>query len=537
MTTHSVKKRYSFKLLGKLVSVFSTLIVMTFVPRSLGPEDFGRFQFITSHFQLVFSTLTFSAPAAYFNWVSRKDHRENIDLSTGVSFIFVFLVSLLIVIAVALSLSIHVEKYLWPDIPVDVIWNGVLFAFLVIVTLMLSYLSDGRALTVGQEKQFIFQTIVKTILLVLFFFVGWLNLTSYFGIINFVQLLFIVMLLWRLFREKAITRNIFFKISYSYERVAQYVKFVYSYSKPLVYYTLFSFAYGYFDRWFLQWIGGATQQGFYGFSYNLGALAFLFSGAMTPVITREFANAHESGDMERLRSLFDRIKLFFVLAAVIGIFISVQSVEIINLFGGEKYRGAKLAVALMALYPLHQTFGQLSAALMLSTGKTGLISRIGIFGMILGIVMTPLLIAPGDFIIPGLGLGSAGLALKTLLIQFVLTNIQLFYNTKYLQISFAGWLFFQVRSMAVLFVIAFISHQAGAYLGHGNLTDQAFGSVGIREITSFIRSIATVFISGITYFILLGIVLWKFPLYLGVSKTDIREFLKLVSQKISFSKR
>ena len=81
----TLKKRFTFKLAANIWGMLLGLVTMSFVSRALGPENFGRFEFITSNFRLILDTLTLQVPVAYFNWVSRKGHKEGIDVASGLT--------------------------------------------------------------------------------------------------------------------------------------------------------------------------------------------------------------------------------------------------------------------------------------------------------------------------------------------------------------------------------------------------------------------------------------------------------------------
>jgi O-antigen/teichoic acid export membrane protein len=80
----------------------------------------------------------------------------------------------------------------------------------------------------------------------------------------------------------------------------------YDYSGPLITYTLIGMLVGLLDRWLLQNFAGSSAQGFYGLSYQIGVLCFLFTSAMTPLFVREISKAFGVGDMERMRAMFQR---------------------------------------------------------------------------------------------------------------------------------------------------------------------------------------------------------------------------------------
>ena len=70
--SHSLKKRFIYKLGGNIAALALGVIALAVVSRALGPADFGRFEFLTANFKLVLDTLALQLPIAYFNWISRK---------------------------------------------------------------------------------------------------------------------------------------------------------------------------------------------------------------------------------------------------------------------------------------------------------------------------------------------------------------------------------------------------------------------------------------------------------------------------------
>ena len=97
--------------------------------------------------------------------------------------------------------------------------------------------------------------------------------------------------------------------------------------------------------------------------YQIGSLCFLFTGAMTPLFTRELSIAFSNGDLPRMAELFRRyIPMLYSIAAFFSCFIAVQADKVVYIFGGNKFEGAATAVTIMAFYPLHQTYGQLSGS-------------------------------------------------------------------------------------------------------------------------------------------------------------------------------
>lgn len=515
----SLKKRFAFKLVANVIGVLLGLVTMAFVPRALGPEQFGRFEFITNNFKLIFDTLALQVPVAYFNWVSRKGHKEDTDLSSGVTLYFSLGIGLLFGFFIAVTQIGGFHALLWPEVPPVYLWDAFAFTLIVFFYQFLVYLSDGKSLTVGLEKIRLLQNVLKCLALVSLVLLGMMNLHSYFWAQVAVVGGAVVLSAGWLNRQGAWRASALKPWTFPREEVKRYFRFVLEYARPLTLLMLSGFLFLYFDRWFLQMIGGSAQQGFFGLSDRLGQIAFVFTSAMTPLLTREFALAHEEQDRERLLGLFDRIRLFLFIATVTSCFLSVQSEAIVALVGGEKFKGAVVPIALMALYPIHQTFGQLSGSLMVATGQTGLYARIGVIMMVVSLPITYVCIAPASFAIPGLNLGATGLALKMLIWQFVGTNVQLYCNTRYLGIPFLKWIGIQIALIATIYGIAYGSYLATALWGVSALVKL----VTLPSLSEpLVTCCARLVMSGIVYLLAVVALFLLVPGIAGLSRADIK---------------
>lgn len=514
----SLKKRFAFKLIANVIGVLLGLVTMAFVPRALGPEQFGRFEFITNNFKLIFDTLTLQVPVAYFNWVSRKGHKESTDLSSGLTLYFSLGITMLFGLVIGAAQAGGWHALLWPEVPPVYLWDAFAFTAIVFFYQLLVYLSDGKSLTVGLEKVRLLQNVLKCLALVALVLLGLMDLHTYFWAqIAVVGVTALLSAVW-LNRQGAWRAPALRPWTFPREQIKRYLAFVVEYARPLTILMLCGFLFLYFDRWFLQLIGGASQQGFFGLSDRLGQIAFIFTGAMTPLLTREFALAHEEQNRERLLALFERIRLFLFIAAVISCFLSVQSDAIVALIGGEKFKGAVVPITLMALYPIHQTFGQLSGSLMVATGQTGLYARIGVIMMVVSLPITYFCIAPASFVIPGLALGATGLALKMLIWQFLGTNVQLYCNARYLRIPFSRWLVLQAALITTVYAVAYGSTLAAAWLDTSALVLAASSLFSEVVATHAVRLV----LSGIIYIVAVTVLFLSVPGLAGVSRAEIK---------------
>ena len=127
-----------------------------------------------------------------------------------------------------------------------------------------------------------------------------------------------------------------------------------------------------------------------------------------------------------------------------------------QLTGGTSFNFGKATIMMMLLHPMHVVYGQIAGGSLIALQKTKLYTNISIFATILGFFTTYFLIAPVNFIIPGLGLNSFGLALKVVINQFIVVNIQTYFICKYLKISYFNFLKSQFLIPIPIILIAFL---------------------------------------------------------------------------------
>jgi O-antigen/teichoic acid export membrane protein len=262
--------------------------------------------------------------------------------------------------------------------------------------------------------------------------------------------------------------------------------------------------------------GGSGEQGLYSLSFKVGALCFLFTRSLTPLFHREISRAYSKNSPDEMRRLFLRfVPMFYSIAVCISAFFFFQSDKISVIIGGESFKGAAVPVALMSLFPIHQTYGQLNSAVYFATGRTKLYRNIGLVNNVIGLLVAYLFLAPKTQW--GLDLGSTGLALKMVLVQIMGQNIRLWFNTKLLKISY-------IRMLGHQFISVFI-------IG---------GAAGLATLVSnnIVENIVlSLLIAGLIYMVfLMGIVL-TLPSLFSTSFSEIIQNVRLVKQNLAGLKK
>lgn len=438
----SLKKRYSVKLFANIVSALMNAIVVALVPKALGPAAYGQFVYLQEFFMKSINFLDMGSSIAFFTKLSaRHDRKELITFY----FIYSFIVLALMFGFIYVSTVLDVTNIFIPNIPIKYIFMGLFFGFFTWFTQLFIKISDAYALTVSVEVIKIGYKAVSLLFLLflLYQFSFDLELFYYFHYISLFS--FLILISW-LFVKKDIFSNIF-NLRFSFSNLLK--EFI-EYCHPLVVYSVIGVFSGLFDIWLLQKIAGSEQMGFYGLAYSLAAMCFLFTSAMTPIITREFAKSYEQKNLELMQKLFSRyIPMLYSISAFFAVFISIQSENVLMIFADEKYKDAFFVLMVMAIYPVHQTYGQLSGSIFYATGQTKLMRNIALFTQPIGIFVAFVFIYLLD-------LGAVGLAYKMVLIQFIGVNIQLYFNTKLLKLEIKYFLWHQIYAVVFFAIFAII---------------------------------------------------------------------------------
>ncbi len=500
MAEDSLKKRYSYKVFVNLAGYAMGLITMGIIPRGLGPKAFGDFNFLTNFFSQIVSFLDMGSSIGFFTKISQRQNEPQLfvfylwfsALITGIILFFVTVVR-------AFSLNLK----LWPEQSTVFVYCAVFWAVLNWVLNILNQATDAYGLTVSAEIKKLYQKLFSVVFIVILFYAGLINLGSFFVYQYSIQVILIVSFLIVLKQNRKLPQEWVVPL----KTITRYTGEFVSYCYPLFVYSLVGLLTGIFDRWILQYFGGSIQQGFYGLGFQIGTICFLFTSAMTPLFIREFSVAYGNKDRERMVFLFRRyIPFLYTITAYFSCFAAVEADILIRIFGGSQYRYALPAVILMSLFPIHTTYGQLSGSVFYATGQTRLYRNIGVPFMIFGSILAYALIAPNEMF--GLGMGAVGLAVKMIVMQFLLVNTQLYFNAKFLGISFIRYFGHQIISVLVLGGCALLARFAGS------------------RFFSEVHFIAGFIFSGLFYSIMAVIIGFYFPRVFGLYRDDLKFFMR-----------
>jgi O-antigen/teichoic acid export membrane protein len=503
----TLKKRYIFKLSANLITLGLNVVIQAIVPRGLGPKSYGDFSFITNFFQQIVSFLDLWTTPCFFIKFSQRQKESGLVLFT---FLYVGISSIiLILILLFIGPGSNILSVLLPG---QVYLTIVLGAILILVTWIsqiLNNMTDAYGLTVKSEIGRVFQKIIGFLLVLVIFIFHKLNIVNYIYTQYISILILILAFVWIISRNRS---KEIFSSKISFLQIKAYFKEYYNYSYPLFFIGFISLLTGILDRWLLQKFGGSIEQGFFGISNQVGMVCFLFTSAMIPLIMREFSVSSIQNDINKISLLYRQyVPMLFSIVTIISCFLIFQADKVVLILGGNEFKNATLAVGIMCFFPIHQTYGQLNGSVFMATGQTGLYSKIGVTFMVLGIPVSYFLLAGRSNL--GLNFGATGLAVKMVLIQLIVVNIQLYFISKYLKINFWKYTVHQVVSIACFSLLSIFA----LYF------ETNFLSISDSILLNFI-------LSGLIYIALVITLIYFKPVLLGLSRETMNNFLRSITK-------
>ncbi len=502
--TPTLARRYLFKLLANVAAVPVYLTMEAILPRALGPKLYGEYSFATNLFYQMAGFLDMGTSTCMYNALSRRQTESGL-----ISFYLrVSLVVLAVTMAVACFVSCvpSVGGALMPEVPLWIVPFAALWAFLSWWCQVMRSMNDAIGATVPSELVRSSVSLAAVGGLALLFVLDRLSIITLFAQ-QYVMFGCTALGYWlvttRCGRGSWENGG---RIAWRLEpgRMRAYCREFWDYSNPLFVKALIAFLMIAIERWLLQWFDGSMEQGYFALSQKVGMACFLFVSAMTPLLMRELSIAWGHRDVQVMAGLVDRFApLLYVVAAYFSCFTMAEAPALVSIFGGAEFAAAVLPVQIMALYPLHQGYGQLATSIFHATGRTKILRNMQVCELVYGMGTAWLLLAPADLF--GLNLGAVGLAAKTICVQFITVNIYLWIASRFVPLHFARNLCHQVWSLMLLLALAWFCRWLTMALGIGSL-----------------ESVPRFFCSGVIYTLLVIVAALLLPQMLGMNRSDLK---------------
>lgn len=495
--------RFGVTLIANLLRGSLSFASGIMVARGLGVTGYGDVNFLLETFVAVGQLLDMGTSSAFFTFISRQKQSR------------AFVALYLIWMGVQFLVTLVVVGLLLPGSVIERVWVGheramVLLAFCASFMTSqawgtVSHLGEAIRKTVLVQVAVVSQAVVHLALVAAATYWGWLSVPTVMWLLVGEYALLVVTLGPMLLRGNIAAAS---DASRGYE--AGVMEFV-VYCKPLVLYAWMAFLYTFADRWLLQKFGGAEQQGFYAISQQFANLSLIATASIIKVFWKEIAEADARQDHERVRTLYQKVSRgLLMVGAILSGFMIPWSEATLELFLGRAYAPAWAALAIMFLYPIHQSIGQICGTMLLSIGKPRVYVICGIGTMLASLPISYILQAPPTAVLPGLGLGSLGMALKMVVLNVVGVNVMIMIIAR-----LCGWKYDWVHQ-----VVGVVSPICLGFAAH-SLTLWIIGPGAGTDLT-----VSSMLLAGLLYVLGVAGLLWTMPWLVEMERADIRTALR-----------
>jgi O-antigen/teichoic acid export membrane protein len=505
----SVKTRFLVSFVSNIVRGVIGQATGLLVARGLNPSGYGDLMFLLGSFVAIRTLLDMGTSNAFYTFLSRHKQERRFYLSyfawLALQFTFTFALVVLII----------------PDNMFDKIWLGH-NREIVVIAFLAAFMQQQVWQTVGQISESIRKTVKLQLLnlgiavtylaiILLLLFMGAMTVTNILFFI-IVQYIVATLVAYRLMIgdqagpvEKDTTLR---QIGQEY----------WVYCKPLVVLSLVAFLYEFADKWMLQKFGGAAQQGYFQIANQISTISLFATTSILSIFWKEVSSALAKQDHARVAMLYRKISRGLVmLGAIISGLLIPWSEQIIIIFLGKIYAQAWPVLAIMLLYPIHQSMGQIAGTMFFASGQTRKYMFLSMGVMLLFLPISYLLLAPVSGVwIPGMGMGAIGIAIKMVLLAVVAGNIQMWVVAR-----FSGWKFewvFQVVGIPLM-------------LGLGYLTKMLVALRWDLDNIHIGDLIIPVMLSSFIYAILVVWVVWLLPWLIGMERKELLSLIKEIRKK------
>ena len=498
MTVDSIKKRYIYKLSTNLVGFIISIATAGMVPRALGVNNYGNFNFVTNMLSQLINLLDMRTSTCFYTRLSQNNKDQKLITFYG-RFSFI-IIGILILSTSAIIIFTPIRNSILPGQTSLMIYCCLLY---VIITWLLEQtirIMDARGLTVFLEKNRIINKAGGCLILYTLYRIKHLNLSTFF-IFQYITLGLLIIIYAVYLARKGYPILIFSKLSKI--DIKLNIHHFLIYTSPLALYVIINFFSSIFDRWILQVCGGSYEQGLYSFSFTFSNYCFIFVTALIPIFTRELSIASVQNEISKMAKLFRQyVPLLYAITAYFCCFIFIQAKELISIFGGVEYTGAVMSLRILAFYPLVSTYSNLNGSVIYANGRTNIFLKLTLFFTPLGIIIGYLLIAKFN-------MGAVGLSIKNISLEFISVCIILWINSKFLHLKFFKFLLHMLFSVIPFFILC--------------ITVKF-----ILSLFSFFTDahiLITFFLNGFLYTILTVVFIYYFPQIIGLNKNNLKEYL------------
>ncbi len=500
MNKHSVTSRFVSSVIANILRAGVTFATGTLIARGLSPSGYGDLTFLLGSFIAIRALLDMGTSSAFYTFISRNVR------SSRFYFIYLAWLGLQFIITFALIVFL-IPSNIFERIWLNQIRETVALGFVAVfmqqqVWQMIGQIGESVRKTIKVQVINIAVSITYLILIYLLTWMNVMNVQNVLCIIIFLHFFSAILSYQLLIVRTAELANE--KQTYS-----QILNEYWIYCKPMFWLAVTGSLYAFADKWMLQKFAGAVQQGYFQIASQFAQVSLLATVSIMNIFWKEIAEATARNDLTRVALLYKKISRGLVmLSAMFAGLLLPWSKQIVDILLGPAYAEASPVLAIMFLYPIHQSLGQIGGAMFMAGGHTKKYVVLSISTMLFTLPVSYFALAPAsDMLIPGLELGAVGMAGYMVLTGVIGVNVQAWVIARHHDWQF-DWRY-QVVGIPLMIMLGFASKQlAGLVLDLNSV-------VWIALLIPFAVTCAI-------YASMLVLAIWVFPWLIGMNKKELK---------------
>jgi O-antigen/teichoic acid export membrane protein len=441
----SIISRSIISISANLTKAFFSLLTGILLARGLGPEEYGVFAFFIGTFVSIRVVMEMGASGAFFTFISKNERAKNF-FSYYIGWITLqFVLSVIFITIIA------------PDTWVEKIWEGesrerVIIAFVAIffqqtIWNFIAQVGESQRLTARVQ---ILNIVIAAFHLIFVFGMVWLEVITIERVYYFIAIEFLI---------ASIVAYFILPICYAdgAESLNSVAKEFKNYCLPLIPLLWIGGIMKFADIWLLQHYGGSYEQAYYAISTQFSNLILIATSSVIKIIWKELSEANGQNNNERVYKVYNHsVKILLVITTFAAAFLVFWASEIVEFTLGEEYHDSSIIMTLMFFLPIYQGLNQINMTTLYAIEMPYWQSVIGIGSNLFGFMIAYIMLVPSSGFIPGFDLGGVGLAIKMLLVAFLVSNIRMLVISR-----LKGWeykIFYQFKVLVLFVSAGYISY-------------------------------------------------------------------------------
>lgn len=510
IASQAIAVRYSATFVGNVLRISSSFASGIVVARALGASSYGQLTFILASFTAISSLMDSGSASAFSTLLFARRGRAQLFGIYGVWLLIQFVILSLGILIVLPSSTVRTIWFSTDRVTILLGWCSA-FANSQLWTAV-SQMGEALRETVRMQIAATARGLAHIALLLIAVWLGFLSIRLVFALQAVEYGAIAIAFVGPLYRDNLQQARATNRLDGSL--FSAFMK----YCRPLIVHGWVVFVAAFADRWLLERFGGSIQQGYFAIAQQFSVVSMLATTALLQVLWKELAEAHDRGAAESIKQLYVRAtRMLFLVGAWTSFLVMPYSQLVIKFTLGPAFAGALVPFALMLLYPIQQSLGQIQATFFQATGRTSTYMKVGLASAAINVPLTYFAFAPRSLF--GLGGGAIALALKLLVAQFIGVTLQAIAIRRAV-----GWSQDPFLQTTVLAVCAMFAYGAKWAL-----------LPAFEHLPFAVPAVCSALLCGSVYTIATAAVVWRWPVVAGLDADSIRVSLRVLRKLLADS--